>query len=463
MKKYSLLLAFLLLTIVSFGQTPLISATSKAITIKDGNRLRTGYWRLVPSANPDIYKTSVETTKIVTFYTDIDSISFTVEPERKYDFIILLNDKDSCHTQISTVDEKLKIDYAPYRVDTSNIKIREILNTYQDYYWVKQDRRNPTNWNKYEVDKSMIYDDSYQHLIMNVIEGNESRYKLFIMSIDSIYNSEKYQVKAFLSQKNGPESKGFSISLIHKITAYFENNKVVFENNSVEMAKDWEKANYGIINYTYHPSYKFDVELAKKANNFIDSICSLLKVNTPTKPIEYTLVRDFNEFTNLLGFEYYSYQFTSGVANTDQSSIKSMKGPFHAHELVHLATKFSCDFILFEGIATFLGTKLVDKEFYKFGLNRFREYIKSSDKEIRYYFENPISNNYKYDLGSYIFEFIESKYGIDKVIYLLNLDTKKEYTLLEGIAKTTGLSEEEFLKEFEPFILNFDIENIKPN
>ena len=46
---------------------------------------------------------------------------------------------------------------------------------------------------------------------------------------------------------------------------------------------------------------------------------------------------------------------------------------------------------------------------------------------------------------------------MDKLIYLLNLDTQKEFTLLDGISKTTGLSENDFLKEFEPFILNFKI------
>ena len=36
----------------------------------------------------------------VVFYTDIDSIKVKVKPGSKFDFIILLNGKGSCYTQI---------------------------------------------------------------------------------------------------------------------------------------------------------------------------------------------------------------------------------------------------------------------------------------------------------------------------------------------------------------------------
>jgi hypothetical protein len=41
--------------------------------------------------------------KRITFITDIDSISFDVEPGHNYDFIILFNGKDACRTRISTM------------------------------------------------------------------------------------------------------------------------------------------------------------------------------------------------------------------------------------------------------------------------------------------------------------------------------------------------------------------------
>ena len=74
-----------------------IKANSKIVDIKDGKNLKKGAWTIVPESKPDIYKTSG---KSVTFYTDLDSISFTVKPRHEYNFVILLNGKDSAFTQI---------------------------------------------------------------------------------------------------------------------------------------------------------------------------------------------------------------------------------------------------------------------------------------------------------------------------------------------------------------------------
>ncbi|HNW73122.1 MAG TPA: transglutaminase domain-containing protein [Bacteroidales bacterium] len=74
-----------------------IKANSKTVDIKDGNTFKKATWTIVPSARPDIYKTSA---KRVTFYTDLDSISFKVKPGHEYNFVILLNGKDSAFTQI---------------------------------------------------------------------------------------------------------------------------------------------------------------------------------------------------------------------------------------------------------------------------------------------------------------------------------------------------------------------------
>lgn len=74
-----------------------IKANSKTVDIKDGNTFKKGAWTVVPEAKPDVYKTSG---KRVTFYTDLDSISFSVKPKHEYNFVILLNGKDSAFTQV---------------------------------------------------------------------------------------------------------------------------------------------------------------------------------------------------------------------------------------------------------------------------------------------------------------------------------------------------------------------------
>ena len=79
--KTCILIALCILLTVSslFAQQKIkvIRANSKTVDIKDGNNLKKATWTIVPSARPDIYKTSA---KRVTFYTDLDSISFKSIP-----------------------------------------------------------------------------------------------------------------------------------------------------------------------------------------------------------------------------------------------------------------------------------------------------------------------------------------------------------------------------------------------
>lgn len=83
---------------------PIIKATSNKVDIKDGEIFQKGVWNLSPEVKPDVYfALEPIDKKKITFYTDIDSISFNIVSGKIYDFIILLNEKDTCYTQISTL------------------------------------------------------------------------------------------------------------------------------------------------------------------------------------------------------------------------------------------------------------------------------------------------------------------------------------------------------------------------
>ena len=88
------------------NKMPIIKANSISVDIKVDDRLIKNAWSIVPEEKLDVYKTSA---KEVTFYTDIDSISYAIEPNKEYDFIILLNGKDSARTQIKYVPSRLEI------------------------------------------------------------------------------------------------------------------------------------------------------------------------------------------------------------------------------------------------------------------------------------------------------------------------------------------------------------------
>ena len=99
--KFKLLLIIFLCSQVVLAQheIPVIKATSKKVDIRDGDIFKKAYWNISPRLKPDVYETTSKNKK-VTFYTDIDSISFVVKPDEKYNFIILLNNTDSALTQI---------------------------------------------------------------------------------------------------------------------------------------------------------------------------------------------------------------------------------------------------------------------------------------------------------------------------------------------------------------------------
>ena len=88
-------------------ELPVIKASSIQVDIRDDYVLRQNVWRIVPEVALDIYETSA---KKVTFYTDLDSISFEINPKvGEYNFIILLNEKDSARTQIKYQPSRLSI------------------------------------------------------------------------------------------------------------------------------------------------------------------------------------------------------------------------------------------------------------------------------------------------------------------------------------------------------------------
>ena len=140
LKKLLYCIVFLMLTLQLLAQTqlPILYATSKSAKIKDGDNI-TG-WSLSPEAKPDVFVANrSRKAKKVTFYTDIDSIIFTVKPNQKYAFIVLLNNKDTCHTVVQSSIQKVQSNgfhHAPFTTDTipftltyyNNISIKTIVN-----------------------------------------------------------------------------------------------------------------------------------------------------------------------------------------------------------------------------------------------------------------------------------------------------------------------------------------------
>jgi hypothetical protein len=112
--KKQILLLFILLTmghlLIAQQTMPIIKAHSKLVDIRDGEFFSKGNWTISPELKPDVYTANKsKKPKKVTFITDIDSLSFTIEPNKRYDFKILLNNQDTAWTQIYMPDYLLTL------------------------------------------------------------------------------------------------------------------------------------------------------------------------------------------------------------------------------------------------------------------------------------------------------------------------------------------------------------------
>jgi hypothetical protein len=115
---YLVLFVVLLQNLTAQQKLPVIHANSKNVKIHDGLQYKPDYWVIFPETKPDVYYIDLPRKKtLVKFITDIDSIYFTLNYGEVKDFIVLLNGKDSCYTQISASYPNLK---TPKKLHTGN-------------------------------------------------------------------------------------------------------------------------------------------------------------------------------------------------------------------------------------------------------------------------------------------------------------------------------------------------------
>lgn len=90
------------------GQRPFIHANSFEVDIREGNRFVKGQWTILPEVKPDVYDLSGDNT-LLTFITDLDSISFLMKIGDVINFDIIVNGKDTAWTQITCKPSYLDI------------------------------------------------------------------------------------------------------------------------------------------------------------------------------------------------------------------------------------------------------------------------------------------------------------------------------------------------------------------
>jgi hypothetical protein len=118
---------------------PIVKATSKKAYFIEGTDTDRRNWNLDPKAKPDVHIIDkISKSKWIVFHTDIDFIRVKINPGQKFDFIVLLNGKDSCYTQIVSEAPILKYkkrhsltpDTLPFVLsEQSNLIVKVLLNS----------------------------------------------------------------------------------------------------------------------------------------------------------------------------------------------------------------------------------------------------------------------------------------------------------------------------------------------
>ncbi|MEI9958337.1 MAG: hypothetical protein WDM90_18995 [Ferruginibacter sp.] len=118
-------------------QLPIIKASSKKSFFIEGKNNDRSNWSISPQNKLDVHTISkIVAPTWVKFYTDIDSIKVKIKPGEKFDFIVLLNNTDTCYTRIESLPLKNYSHQKPATHDTipfvltafNNLKLKAVIN-----------------------------------------------------------------------------------------------------------------------------------------------------------------------------------------------------------------------------------------------------------------------------------------------------------------------------------------------
>ncbi len=300
----------------------------------------------------------------------------------------------------------------------------KIFGLYKNYLYsdpVKNDKNNPY-WNTKEKEKYDAFDLSVASIYMssdflNDLDDLKKYLDIYILSIDKI-TDDLYSISAQYQFKGGL-SNSSSIWCIQNINAVKINGEWKLQNNLVHYTKNWDVYKTQYVVYHYPHGYNFKGDDAEKANRFFQNLVKKYNLGKPEK-LDYYIAESTNQMGELLGFGFFGGGVTSGVSSVGNGYIMSSKTAFHAHEFVHFAfasNEVKRNYLIEEGCADFLGSRVYDKEFYNKNMDKLINDIKNDNT---YTIENLISmngkvswNNYnwRYPFGTLICKMVYDKKG----------------------------------------------------
>ncbi len=147
--------------------------------------------------------------------------------------------------------------------------------------------------------------------------------------------------------------------------------------------------------------------------------------------------------------------FSTGYTSMADGSITTTKGPFHAHELVHLAfsTKNNTrNYLVEEGCAYYLGSRLYNAKSYQENMRKLCQDI--VNKDTVYSIANLINQSpkipwngysYKYPFGALLCQMVYQKQGAAGLRELMFTDTYKTEELTQTLMNILGFNKKQQL------------------
>lgn len=344
------------------------------------------------------------------------------------------------------------------RVDTLDKNVREVLTLYENYFNSKPDSiYNNPYWNTHEKE---LYDD-FDFSRSSIFQGGMNPMQLaqiyppFILSVEPI--QEKYQIRILFSSPTTDEKYvGSKVWCIQKLNAVKQGDKWLLENLIVEITKNWKSETVGFIKYIFPNTLDFNFNRAVEADNFCKEI---IKTYHPQykDSLTFFLTDNIDEMGLFENFDYYFVGMTKGKSCENGKILSANGDEFYPHEFIHalLPKNNKRGYIIDEGLAVFLGTKKNSDEY-----NSLIAKLSNDVKLKKVTFESVVSqkirfNGYQtaYPAGAIICEIIYKYKGTDGIKQLISEDTSNYNNIINTITKITDLQLEEFVAEWNNFLI----------
>ncbi len=341
------------------------------------------------------------------------------------------------------------------RVDTTQNEVRSIYYLLKNYLESSPDSiYNNPYWNSWEKELDTFSNPALFYIPFYNFQVKPSVifdiWKPFILSIEQI-DKAKYNCRIALIKKDDTPDKILTIISINVVS---ENNKLVLQNNIVDLENKWVSKQYKYIKFVYPNDYQFNDSLANKSIKFCDSICAQLNLNAP-KLFTYFICKSPDQLGLLLGYDFFYLNYTTGITNKSRNQIfSSVNNEYYPHEFIHMIlsdTNNYRGYIIEEGIASFLGEFNSPK--YINQINNLAIDIKA--KNISFNLTELLTGNIEnisyqsvYPTGSLIVEIVFEKSGFVGLKSLINGNTSTPDEIYKSIKTITGLSKKQLESEF---------------